>query len=270
MPFLVWLLLGGGILLCLAAGIALVIGLGGGSDGGATVVVVTPAAPSVTPAPTVIVVTSTLPPVQPPPTSPPPVQPTPTLSGKELFYKENFENPSSGWEADSDTDGWLGYVDGEYAIQVDTPNLVIWGSSATAPDLANFEAEVDARASDGPLDNSFGLVVRYRDNPTKSLYLFRISSDGYYQVVKLDNNMLSPLTDWNPSDAILQGLGVTNHLRVVCDGPNMSFYVNGTHLVDVTDDSFPVGRLGLAVGSYDEGGVLVYFDNLKAFHLDQD
>ena len=267
-PLLVWLLIGGSVLFCLVAIVALVIGLGGGDGGGRTTVVVVTPPSQTTPTPAVVIVTSTPLPVQPSPT-PPPVLPSPTPpQARVLLYEDDFEDVTSGWEINNDEDGWLGYTNGEYAINVDSPGIAIWGTSEIGPELSDFEAEVDVRASDGPLDNSLGLVVRYRVDP-KAFYWFRIGSDGYYQVVKLDGDQLSPLTDWNASDAIIQGLGVTNHLRVVCDGPNLSFYVNGTHLVDVVDDLSSVGRIGLAAGSFDEGGVLVYFDNLKVYSLQQ-
>ncbi len=260
-PLLIWFLIGGGVFLCMVAVLVLVVGLGGGDGGETTVVVVTPPAQTSPTAAVVIATpTSTSPPALPSPT--PPAAPV-------VLYEDDFSDFLSGWEISANDDGMIGYVDDEYNITVYTPNMVIWSNPEPIREFTDIKIEVDARLSEGSPESNFGVVVRYRPDP-KAMYWFQINGDGYFAVYELQNGEFSYLVDWTASDAINQGLGATNRLGVVCDGPKFSFYVNDTHLVDVTDDSLPIGQIGLAVGAFDEGNVTVRFDNLKVWALTGD
>ena len=100
-------------------------------------------------------------------------------------------------------------------------------------------------------------------------YWFEISHDGYYAVEIMDAVENEILVDVTASEAINQGLGAVNRLRVVCDGSEFSFYVNGTLLTELSDTSFSSGSIGLAVGVYDESGMAFHFDNLRLRALSQ-
>lgn len=165
--------------------------------------------------------------------------------------------------------------------------------SVTRQYFGDFDARVQASPVDGPLDNGYGLIFRLRDNGNTNLnddsyYWFLISSDGYYQVLRVLNGQSKRLSDWIPSDAIQPGIGVTNWLRVVASGDRFRFYINNTpvqlcvpdnpegestftalnecvqgQMVDeLVDTSIPNGRLGVIAHSFDEPGVTVEFDNL--------
>lgn len=186
----------------------------------------------------------------------------------ELLYEETFDDPASGWDTYSEDDTWAGYVDGEYRLEVYRDNYVTWGNPEPGLDLDGFVIEVDARQVEGPLDNNFGLLVRYQADD-ENYYWFEISSDGYYSVDLMQAGEWITLVGWQTSEAINQGGGATNHLQVISDGSQFSFYANGTHLTDVTDNALDVGNVGLAAGSFDEPGVVVHFDNVKVYALQE-
>jgi len=50
---------------------------------------------------------------------------------------------------------------------------------------------------------------------------------------------------------------------VVADGPEISCYVNDQFLVTVVDESFHEGDCGVLAEAYDEGGVVVEFDDFQ-------
>jgi hypothetical protein len=127
---------------------------------------------------------------------------------------------------------------------------------------------VDARTVEGPLDNNFGILVRYQADGD-NFYWFEISSDGYYSVDMMQAGEWVGLVDWVESDAINQGIGATNHLRVVCDRDQFSFYANGTYLTGVSDATFGSGNIGLAVGTFDEPGAVIRFDSLRVYSLQE-
>jgi hypothetical protein len=183
-----------------------------------------------------------------------------------LLYQDSFDDPGSGWSAFSGDGTSVGYEDGGYRLVIHRDNYMLWGNPEPALDLADMLIEVDVRQVKGPLDNNFGVLVRYQeDDEEYSYYWFQISGDGYYSVDLKWGAEWIPLVDWEPSDAINQGLGATNHLRLVCSGNRFSFYTNNVHLVDVTDDIISRGSIGLAAGAFDEPGVVVQFDNLTVY-----
>ena len=188
----------------------------------------------------------------------------------DLLYEEDFQDPASGWTTSSDEDTSAGYTDGQYRIAIYRQDYMAWGNPEPGLELASFAfaIEVDVRQVDGPLDNNFGLVFRLQEE-VEDFYWFQISGDGYYSVDLNKEDEWSTLVPWAESDAVNQGLGATNHLRVTCSGDQCSFYVNGTHLVDMADDALSSGSIGLAAGAFDEPGVTVHFDNLKVYALEQ-
>jgi hypothetical protein len=186
----------------------------------------------------------------------------------DLLYEEDFSDPASGWEISSEDNTWADYVDGEYGLGVFQENYMVWGNPDFGLEFTNFEIEVDARQVEGPLDNNFGPLIRYQWDD-ESFYWFQISSDGYYSVDMRLGGEWATLVGWAESDAINQGLGAVNHLKVVGYGNQFSFYVNDTFLVDVSDDMFTTGNIGLAAGAFDEPGVVVHFDSLRVYALDE-
>lgn len=196
---------------------------------------------------------------------------------------------------------WSQYDDGQLSARVSegafmlTVNAGDTGAfSAAAPVFGDFDVRAEARASAGPLDNSFGLIFRLQNGGNTrtdddSFYLFLISSDGYYRVTRTLSGSERVLSDWIPSDAIVQGIGAVNHVRVTARAGRFSFSVNGQPLavclpnaaggqstfsagecVDGTmtdvleDDAVAYGQLGLIARSTDTGGpgVSVAFDRV--------
>jgi len=195
----------------------------------------------------------------------------PTSGGPELgdlLYEEDFEDPATGWTESSDEDTSAGYTNGQYRIAVYRQDYMAWGNPEPGLELAGFSLEVDVRQVDGPLDNNFGLIFRLQEE-IEDFYWFQISGDGYYAVALSKEDDWSSVLPWKGSDAVNQGLGATNHLRVTCSGNQCSLYVNDTHLADMADDALSSGSIGLAAGAFDEPGVIVHFDNLKVYTLQE-
>jgi hypothetical protein len=195
-----------------------------------------------------------------------PVKSLPTA--REPIYQDDFEDPASGWDVYTEDNFWAGYADGEYRLGVYQDNYTTWGNPDAEGGFTDFEVEVDARQVEGPLDNNYGLLVRHQPDDD-NFYWFQISSDGYYSVDLMRTGEWVTLVGWEASDAIDQGVGAVNRLRVVCDGNRFTFYVNDTFLTEVTDSAFSAGNVGLAIGAFDESGVVVHFDNLKVYALQE-
>jgi hypothetical protein len=179
----------------------------------------------------------------------------------EPIFEETFDDNLRGWSEWEDEQGAKGVEDGGYYITVTETKWASWGTSEGLT-FDDFVVEVEAQAVDGPDDNGYGLVFRYQDGD--NFYYYEVSSDGYYSMGKMVADEWETLVGWTESDLIRLGRQ-TNTLRVECDGPRMTFFVNGYQIEEVTDYDFSAGALGFMAEARDEPGVRVHFDNLRVW-----
>lgn len=177
-----------------------------------------------------------------------------------LPFRESFDDARNGWMLLQSSRADIVINGGRLRIAVKTPDAVAW-SVAAGKTFDDFTLDVDATPLAGPDDNDFGVIVRHADDD--NFYRFEISSDGYYNAQKRQKGKWEGLVaDWAESTAIRKGRA-TNHLRVVCAGSAMTFYVNQIKLLQVTDDSFKRGKVGVFAGTLSQPGVQVAFDDLQ-------
>ena len=182
----------------------------------------------------------------------------------DLLYSDDFSSSKSGWYTSSSGDFMALYKNGKYHLTQVSPN--VWGR-AFSPDRLNFSdfiLEIEATKEAGPDDNVFGVIVR--EINSSNYYAYLLSSDGYYQVAKLQNNSWPYASAWEKSSAIKTG-NATNLVKVVCNGDKQSFYANGIKLTDYSDSSFAYGHIGLYAGTQSEGNVTIGFDNLTVWGI---
>jgi hypothetical protein len=179
-------------------------------------------------------------------------------------YQDDFSNPDSGWDRIRAEEGITDYENGVYMIQVNIPETDMWSNpnKAVLPD--DVVIEVTASKTGGPDDNNYGLICRYQDE--KNFYFLIISSDGYYGIgkVKEGNQTLVNRTEMPPSNEIKQGSN-TNRIRADCEGNTLKLYVNGILLDTQEDVDFTTGSVGLLVGSFEEAGVEIRFDDFMVW-----
>jgi hypothetical protein len=72
---------------------------------------------------------------------------------------------------------------------------------------------------------------------------------------------------WEATDAIRQDRDATNRLSVVCRGSQLDFYVNDVLVSELNDDTLTAGSIGLAAGAFEEPNVVIGFDNLTVYGL---
>ncbi|OQY19020.1 MAG: hypothetical protein B6I34_10035 [Anaerolineaceae bacterium 4572_32.1] len=179
------------------------------------------------------------------------------------IFVETFDNNSRQWAVWEDENGEKGVDKGVYYITVNKKEWASWGT-LESQSFDDFVIEVEAKAIAGPDDNGYGLVFRYQDSD--NFYYYEISSDGYYSIGKLLDYEWETLAGWTESDRIKQGRQ-TNVLRVECDGPQMTFFVNGQKLETLRDGDFKSGSVGFMAEATEETGVRVHFDNLKIWEI---
>jgi parallel beta-helix repeat protein len=191
----------------------------------------------------------------------------PSLAGNKCYdnsdadtvlWYDDFADPASGWWTGSGDWGEVRYQDGAlHIVDKTTPeSATVSTADRTFTDLI---VEVGSWHVSGTLNNWHGVYCRYQNND--NWYVGAYSADGYYTgLAKVDGQT----TEWvkEQSDAIKQGQGVKNQVRLECVGDHIRFWVNDQLLFDQTDNRLAEGRIGLDAESEDEDYTEVAYEKL--------
>ncbi|MEM7333444.1 MAG: hypothetical protein AAF490_15250 [Chloroflexota bacterium] len=185
-------------------------------------------------------------------------------SGGALLQDDFGGSQTCGWAEYNKSGTVVAIEEGVLQISTSTPGQIFWSNPGR-----NFDdviVNVQARQTDGPNDNAYGVICRYQDEG--NFYLFLISGDGYYMIGKYQTGQatIQYLTDSNEfvfSEVINQGIA-TNQVRASCVGNELSLSVNGIPLATVTDTAFAAGDVGLGVSTFEPGTAVVQFDDFRA------
>jgi hypothetical protein len=196
------------------------------------------------------------------PTDVPTFAPTPfdtPVPFKKILLKDNFTNPSSGWDKMHDSNYTLEYKNGNYHALInkqDGGQVVYLGKQ-----YSDTSIEVGIQQTAGPDDGKFGVACRATDSG--GLYSFEISQDGTYGIYKY-TNWNSDVMDEGTLDPNTINHGKLNQLEGICDGDSLTLLVNNQPLLQVQDSNYTTGGVGLIARTGDSGdpGIDVLFSNL--------
>jgi hypothetical protein len=175
-----------------------------------------------------------------------------------LVLSDNFDQPSVSAFGEGTTDeATYSFEEGGYAITITNEGFFSWSNAPGS--YTDVAVEVDA-VVEGPEDGAAAILFRYQD--ADNFYLYRVSADGTYSLVRYIDDEPADLVEWTPS-AMINGIGEINRLRVEMSGSTIRLFVNDEALTEVTDDSFASGEVALAAAADTTGGVTVRFDNLE-------
>ncbi len=180
------------------------------------------------------------------------------VSGETVFL-DDFSDPSSGWVEESDPDWATYYEGGRYFLQVN-PNQFSLTSPLLETTYTNIVVNVDVNIEQPAHDGDIGVLCRYVD--ADNFYALEVSEDGYYSIWKEVNGEAVYLVDWALSDLV----PVDSSPFVInasCDGSQLSVGINGELLATATDTDFATGYVGLIAGTWENGGLVVSFDNFE-------
>jgi hypothetical protein len=191
------------------------------------------------------------------PTTPPP--PTPTVPVWPVVLADDFEDATSGF-GERTTDDYRTFYDGSrYNIEIQSEDWVGWSSQGS---FSDFVVELDV-TSHGEAGGA-GIVFRNQEDG-RQFYLFAINVHGEYWLRMLTTEGWQLIRDWQESPHIIPG-AASNHLRVVCVGPEISLYINGEYLETVRDATYAEGGVGMLAGtSLGEPHALFSFDTLRVY-----
>jgi hypothetical protein len=199
-----------------------------------------------------------------------PVGPVPPEDWDRV-YRDSFINNANEWPEGLDVedygtveqqieDGyyrWSALSDGEQ------PAWWAWMRYGGYAKYADYYYAADARKVNGRDEcNGYGLVFRLVDN--KNFYSFIISDVGMYTVelsVDYDDYTIIP---WTDTDSIRPGQN--NHLAVLVEGADMSFFINDELVDQAHDDTLSTGTIGLTLSLYDHGcSAEIEFDTVEVY-----
>jgi hypothetical protein len=158
-------------------------------------------------------------------------------------------------------------VNGAYELTLELDNFDSYGLFLGGDGIADFDLAVDATLTAGPPDAEYG--IRFRQSAPDEHLIFSISPSGFYRLARVSDETYSSLVPWTRDARIVTGVGGTNRLRVVAEGPTITGYINGEQVLTYQDEQQNPGQLTLGLVTFDQGGLTVRFDNAEGFALAQ-
>lgn len=193
--------------------------------------------------------------------------PTASLAAEpsDVLFQDQFIPGQIGdWFLEEDAVGGSTISGEQLVITVNAPNTLQY-ATLRQQDFADFVLEVDARQRSGSPDSSYGVL--FRMNGSGGFYRFDLTGSGMYLAERHNTDgTWTPLTgDWKASAAINQGLNVANRIKVIANGPELSFFVNDILLEQVTDSTYASGEIAVDAGTFAGSNLQVSFDDLVVY-----
>ncbi len=123
----------------------------------------------------------------------------------------------------------------------------------------SFTMEAVGTLTEGSDFSGFGLAFRIRS--TDRYGVFAIGPDGYLAVLQVEEDVETPLLDWQQFPHIRRGRAA-NRLRLSCAGGVCHFWVNDEYVAAVPDSLGPAGDMGFWVRRFEGEAVRVRFEQV--------
>lgn len=191
---------------------------------------------------------------EPPPTQPPPPAAAPTSAPGEVLLDDDFS--VRVWFETSGANFRLYYVDDGYRLLNNYPSNYL--SSARSFNLQDVYLETTALLSAGSEEAFYGPACRWQN--THNYYGFGISGSGAYAIFRVFNGQSALLGEGQAQEGRISPVGENDRIAALCRGSQLSLLVNGETLLQVEDNTFQSGQVGLVVLTR-EGAAEAHFEN---------
>lgn len=160
------------------------------------------------------------------------------------------------------------FVDGKFVFSIDEPiGFNIWTFSWI--EAKNYYVEVSIQLPDecNGLDRA-GFIFRTPLTSYDLGYVFLISCDGQYQLIRRDTNTsYTELIKWRSNNAINTG-GAINRVGILAKDNTLRFFVNANELESINDSTYnDTGKIGLVIGDRNTPNFQVKFDDFAYWDL---
>jgi S1-C subfamily serine protease len=176
-------------------------------------------------------------------------------------YADDFSNESSGWDVYSTETGSAYYSNGEYFLEDIGGDVYYYAQPYLTFDNVEMSFDVRIAENNGTDLNEIDLICRNVDLDNN--YEFRLFNDGNVGISKWLNGEYFILVDLKPAGIDWSS---PHHVTVTCNGNHLSMSVDGSVVVETSDDSFTSGGIALAVYNPNQEGsrFVAAFDNFAA------
>ena len=201
--------------------------------------------PSVTPTSTQVLINGSSP-------TPAPDDPVDSLGSPD--WKASFLD-ASNWYTFKTEQSSIQVVEGTLTLtSYKANNYESW--SMSYPKISNFYLEMQGVIKDScEGKDRYGMIFRAPD-PNQGI-LFGITCDGHYRIRTWDGEAYTELIQWKPSEHILSGPNQANRIGVMADGHELTLYINGHKVAELSDDTYNSGVFGAYIASSETPGLIV-------------
>jgi serine/threonine-protein kinase len=187
---------------------------------------------------------------------------TPT---SDALFTDDFSNDNGKWETVTLEEGdgvSLAFDNGEYVTRIEKTKWFMFGLLDQEYGDSTFTVTVRNTGAD---DATFGLICHYQDD--RNYYYAGIGSDGYYAIIRTEDNTDYYLTDatnnqWIFSDA-LPANAQAYTITLECANGEIKLSANGVQVASVQDEKFKEGQPGVFLLTFDKEPGEVRFDNFQ-------
>lgn len=196
-----------------------------------------------------------------PSSDPKPVINTPSEMKASLdtraFFRDDFSDSSSGWSVVRKSNHGMNYDNGNYHMYSHVTGggtlPSVHAEATTGFEQAYVVAVEAKRTGDAAEGAEWGLVCHAQDY--ENYYGAGVTKEGLAGIWKLEDGVPKVLASGDVSnaykgvaepDAFNEGTA-TNHLALMCRGPDLAIYVNGKMVTAATDETFVSGQAGMYV-----------------------
>lgn len=189
---------------------------------------------------------------------------TTSHASKETILFDGYTDNRNDWSTSSNENINLEIKDGNYYFD---HKRAKGGYSSTIVKYIDtnrdFKILADIKKESGIQNNGYGIVFGRKDSNNQNL--FYVNGNGSYSINKMKDGKDNLLKQWASSNAIREGNGGYNILKVVKVGSKLEYYINNTKVYTDYNPEFFGDRLGYIV--YDRQKISVAY--LSVGYLDK-
>lgn len=168
--------------------------------------------------------------------------------GDKVLLAEDFSAADAAWGAPSRN---FSIKDGAAVIKADSQRGYKALDNAFLFEDADICLTATAHEISKPEESAGGLVFWAQDY--RNAYFLLLAANGYFKIGRMVNAAwVNPPLDWTQSDAVVQGIGKPNRLRLTIKGQALGVAINGKPAAALQAQAPSLPSL---IGLYAESGV---------------
>jgi hypothetical protein len=181
-------------------------------------------------------------------TTPPTLTPA-AAEGEPSLFADDFTSPNRTWALFETNEGAAYVQQGELYLEDRGRGIGIY-THPVDHEWEDVLVDVRIRHIAGSQNNWMGVICRQQDE--ENYYLFAISADGYYLILKVEAGIPTPVAGPLKSELINPGRA-TNQLLVRCEEDRLALSINGDLEASRTDRTFKEGNVALFADAVEAG-----------------